>query len=73
MHPSHRAGPHFTALARSLTGASCRITGPLLIERIYTVLSLTPRPLMLIIAGCGHHLMEARMLRGIKRRAESRR
>lgn len=29
-----------------------------------------PRPIMLIIAGLGHGVMQARQLRGLKRRAE---
>lgn len=43
---------------------------PILIERIYGALALTPRPLMLIAAGFGHYIMQVRMLKGIKRRAE---
>lgn len=43
---------------------------PILIERIYAILERTPKPLLLAAAGFGHYLMEARMLRGIKRRAE---
>jgi hypothetical protein len=43
---------------------------PILIERIYAVLERTPKSLMLVAAGFGHYLMESRMLRGIKRRAE---
>ncbi|UCC38559.1 MAG: hypothetical protein JSV96_12080 [Candidatus Aminicenantes bacterium] len=43
-----------------------------LIERIYGVLAKIPRPLLLSVAGFGHRIMEARMLRGIKRRAEER-
>ena len=42
-----------------------------LIERIYAVFAHTPRPLMLAAAGFGHYIMQARMLRGIKRRAEA--
>jgi hypothetical protein len=41
------------------------------IERIYAVLARTPRPLMLLVAALGHYIMQARMLRGIKRRAEA--
>lgn len=41
------------------------------IERIYAVLAHTPRPLMLVAAAFGHYIMQARMLRGIKRRAEA--
>jgi hypothetical protein len=44
--------------------------GPVLIERLYGVLAKMPQPLLLSVAGFGHRLMEARMLRGIKRRAE---
>jgi hypothetical protein len=44
--------------------------GPVLIERLYGMLAKIPRPLLLSVAGFGHRLMEARMLRGIKRRAE---
>jgi len=43
---------------------------PILIERIYGVLAKIPQPLLLGVARFGHRLMEARMLRGIKRRAE---
>jgi len=45
--------------------------GPILIQRIYRVLAIIPKWIMLPIAGFGHGIMEARMLRGIKRRAES--
>lgn len=51
-----------------------RPPGPLIpIERIYEILARTPRPLMLMAAAFGHAIMQARMLRGIKRRAEGRR
>jgi len=43
----------------------------ILIERIYAILAHTPRPLMLATAAFGHYIMQARMLRGIKRRAEA--
>jgi len=43
----------------------------LFIERIYAILAHTPRPLMLVAAAFGHYIMQARMLRGIKRRAEA--
>jgi hypothetical protein len=43
----------------------------ILIERIYEILARTPRPLMLVAASFGHYIMQARMLRGIKRRAEA--
>jgi len=43
----------------------------IMIERIYALLHYIPKPIMLAIAGIGHYVMEARMLRGIKRRAES--
>jgi len=43
----------------------------ILIERIYEILAHTPRPLMLAAASFGHYIMQARMLRSIKRRAEA--
>lgn len=44
---------------------------PILIQRIYRILAIIPLWIMLPIARLGHRIMEARMLRGIKRRAES--
>jgi hypothetical protein len=44
--------------------------GLIFIERIHGILALTPRPLILAAAGFGHYIMQVRMLRGIKRRAE---
>jgi uncharacterized protein YndB with AHSA1/START domain len=41
------------------------------IERIYAILVRTPQPLMLAAAAFGHYIMQARMLRGIKCRAEA--
>lgn len=41
------------------------------IERIYGLLAKMPWSLILPVAGFGHYLMESRMLRGIKRRAEA--
>lgn len=43
----------------------------ILIEHIYKILAHTPRPMMLAVASFGHYIMQARMLRGIKRRAEA--
>lgn len=52
-------------------GATASRSGtPTFIERIYALMSKLPRPLLLIVAGFGDYLMQARMLRGIKRRAE---
>jgi hypothetical protein len=62
-----RISPRWPAPTQTLSASS---SGPILIERIYAVLERTPKPLMLAGAGIGHYLMEARMLRGIKRRAE---
>jgi hypothetical protein len=45
----------------------------LLINRIYWLLGRIPGSLMILAAGCGHGIMERRMLRGIKRRAEAHR
>lgn len=44
---------------------------PVLIECVYKLLAALPRPLMVGAALFGHRIMEARHLRGIKRRAES--
>jgi len=44
--------------------------GPILIERIYGTLAIIPQWIMLPVAWFGHRIMEARMLRGIKRRVE---
>jgi len=46
--------------------------GSRLIERIYRLLAATPKPLMLVLGRIGHGIMEVKMLRGIKRRAEHR-
>jgi hypothetical protein len=44
---------------------------PIFIERVYGVLESIPKPLKLGVGFLGHHMMESRMLRGIKRRAET--
>jgi hypothetical protein len=41
------------------------------IERVYRMLGALPSPLLIAIARAGHWGMEARHLRGIKRRAEA--
>ena len=46
-------------------------SGPILTQRIYGTLAIIPRWIMLPLAAFGHRIMETRMLRGIKRRAES--
>ena len=43
----------------------------LLINRIYRLLARLPISLMMMIGGIGHGIMQRRMLRGIKRRAEA--
>ena len=52
-------------------GQSDSEDGPIMIERVYGLLAMIPRWIMLPVAGFGHRIMEARMLRGIRRRAES--
>lgn len=42
-----------------------------LVERFYAALERLPAPLVLPIAVVGHRVMQARQLRGIKRRAEA--
>jgi len=39
---------------------------------MYRLLAATPKPLMLVLGRIGHGIMEVKMLRGIKRRAEHR-
>jgi len=43
----------------------------LFINRIYRLLARLPESLMIFIGGIGHGIMQRRMLKGIKRRAES--
>ncbi len=61
--------PSTTWLTALSSGSPGRL---ILIERIYAVLARMPQPLMLAAASFGHYIMQARMLRGIKRRAEAR-
>jgi proline iminopeptidase len=44
---------------------------PLFIERVYRLMATMPRPIMFMVAGLGHGIMQARQLRGLKRRAEA--
>lgn len=55
-------------LARGEADVSSR--EPFFIERVYGLLAKLPRSLLLPVAAFGHYLMQSRMLRGIKRRAE---
>ncbi len=55
------------AMARGTRTAGER---PVLIERIYRLLGRLPDAWLRVIAGLGHRWMEARHMRGIKRRAE---
>ncbi len=54
-----------------LEGVATRPRVP--VEYAYRVVSRMPRRLMLAAAGAGHRVMEARQLRGIRRRAEASR
>lgn len=45
--------------------------GSRFIKHIYRLWAAAPKPLMLALGGLGHGIMEGRMLRGIKRRAEA--
>jgi hypothetical protein len=56
--------------ARLAPGWPGRPSGSRMIERIYRVLAAVPKPFMLALGGFGHGLMEAKMLRGIRHRAE---
>jgi pimeloyl-ACP methyl ester carboxylesterase len=64
-----RASAHWLDLARATPPAGDR---PIFIERAYSVLARLPRPLLIGVAALGHRIMEARHLRGIRRRASRR-
>ncbi len=53
------------------SGAAKPGASPRPIERVYALLARTPRWLMAPVAMFGHGVMQARQLRGIKRRAEA--
>ena len=61
-----RASSHWLDLARAPTPAGHH---RIFIERVYAVLATLPRPLLIAFAGVGHRMMEARHLRGIRRRS----
>ena len=61
-----RASPHWLDLARTKPSVGNR---RLLIERAYAALARLPRPLLIGFAVLGHRIMEARHLRGIRRRS----
>ncbi len=53
------------------SGAAKPVGSPRPIERVYALLARTPRWLVAPVAMFGHGVMQARQLRGIKRRAEA--
>src|SRR5262249_40144874 len=59
------ASPEWLDLARATPSAG---RSRVFIERAYAVLATLPRPLLVAFAALGHHVMEARHLRGIQRR-----
>jgi hypothetical protein len=61
-----RASSRWIDLARSKPPAGNR---RIFIERAYAVLARLPRPLLVGFAALGHRIMEARHLRGIRRRS----
>jgi len=61
-----RASAHWLDLARAPTPAGHH---RVFIERAYAALARLPRPLLIAFAGVGHRIMEARHLRGIRRRS----
>jgi hypothetical protein len=60
-----RASSHWLDLARAKPPAG---RSRIFIERAYAVLASLPRPVLLAFAWLGHRVMEARHLRGIRRR-----
>ena len=69
-------GPHTRLLVRGRVGTQWPDGGgkpprsPRPIERVYQLLAIIPRWLMVPVAMFGHGVMQVRQLRGIKRRAE---
>ena len=63
-----RASSHWLDLARTKPAGGRR---RIFIERAYAVLARLPRPLLIGFATLGHRIMEARHLRGIRRRADA--
>jgi hypothetical protein len=63
-----RASADWLDLARAKPPAGRRRT---FIERAYAVLAMLPRPLLIGVAAFGHRMMEARHLRGIRRRSSA--
>jgi hypothetical protein len=64
-----RISPHWLAVASQDSSTEQR--GQIFIERVYSLLSRLPRPVMIAAASFGHSLMEARQIHGIKSRAEA--
>lgn len=63
-----RVSREWKKMAREAGPAGVR---PIFIERVYHLLGRLPDPWMRAIASAGHRWMEARHIRGIKRRAEA--
>jgi len=61
-----RASAHWLDLARAKPPSGHR---RIFIEHAYAVLARFPRPLLIAFAALGHRIMEARHLRGIRRRS----
>jgi uncharacterized protein len=61
-----RVGSAWKRMARAAGGER-----PRFIEKIYRLLGRLPNPLMVAFASMGHRWMEARHMRGIKRRVEA--
>lgn len=65
-----RVSPHWLDAGPD-ESRSATSEGPILIERVYSLMGKMPRPLLLLVARFGRRLMQARQLRNIKRRAEA--
>jgi hypothetical protein len=61
-----RISSHWLNLARAKQPAGRR---RIFIERVYAMLAMLPRPVLIAFATLGHRIMEARHLRGIQRRS----
>lgn len=70
LQPHDSGSTRLLVRGRLAPGWPGRPTGTRTIERVYRLLAILPKPLMRIVAGLGHMVMERKMLRGIKRRSE---
>lgn len=72
LQPATPDGTRLVVRSRVGAGWPGKPSGTRPIELVYRLLAMIPQPLMITVAKLGHGVMEAKMLQGIKRRAEAR-